>query len=222
MEPAPFFQQINLAEWPRRPYFEHYFNAVRCTYSITADIDISTMLPQCAKAGVKFQPAMVHCISSAVNRLPEMRTCFDGNNRLGTWDFMSPCYAVFHNDDKTFSNLWTPFCSDFSGFHSRFLADVRDYGDEKDFFPKPDMPENCFTISTLPWIDFTAFNINVFGKGDYLRPIFTLGRYTRENGRVRIPLAVQVHHAVCDGYHVGQLFEHIRTLATESASWIRG
>ena len=80
------------------------------------------------------------------------------------------------------------------------------------------MPENIFTISSLPWIDFTGFNINAFNDGRYLQPIFTLGQYVSENGRTLIPLAVQAHHAVCDGYHVGQLFEHIRTLASE---WMR-
>lgn len=51
---------------------------------------------------------------------------------------------------------------------------------------------------------FTSFNINVFGDGKYLLPIFTLGKYFEENEKRMIPLAIQVHHAVCDGYHVGK------------------
>ena len=33
-------------------------------------------------------------------------------------------------------------------------------------------------------------------------PIFTMGRYYEENGKTLLPLAVQVHHGVCDGFHL--------------------
>ena len=61
-------------------------------------------------------------------------------------------------------------------------------------------PENVFTVSMLPWITFDGFNLNI-KSFDYLLPIFTVGRYEQVNGKYIIPLAVQVHHAVCDGYH---------------------
>ena len=219
-ELQPRFQPIDPVAWPRQPYFDHYFHTVRCTYSVVATVDVTSMLARCKTAGVKFTPAMIHCISTAVNRIPEMRVSFDGTGSLGTWDFMTPCYAVFHRDDNTFSNLWTAYSDDFSIFYQRFTDDNKRYGDDRAFFPKPDMPGNYFTISFLPWIDFTGFNINVSDDGAYLRPIFTVGKFVRENGTVLVPLAVQAHHAVCDGYHVGQFFEHLRTLAAESAHWL--
>ena len=219
-ERIPKFQPIDPARWPRQPYFEHYFNTVRCTYSVTANIDVSPLLERCKETGVKFNPAMIHCISAAVNRVPEMRVCFDEKDVLGTWDFMSPCYAVFHRGSETFSNIWTAYADDFHSFHARYLADIRDYGDADAFFPKPAMPGNYFTISSVPWIDFTGFNINVFGNGRYLRPIFTMGKYFHENGRKLLPLAVQAHHAVCDGYHVGRFFEQVRTFALGSRLWL--
>ena len=30
-----------------------------------------------------------------------------------------------------------------------------------------------------------------------------MGKYEEQNGRRLLPLSIQVHHAVCDGYHVG-------------------
>lgn len=54
-----------------------------------------------------------------------------------------------------------------------------------------------------PWTRFTGFNLNLPEGGDYFLPIFTAGRYEEQNGRITLPLAVQVHHAVCDGYHAG-------------------
>ena len=35
-----------------------------------------------------------------------------------------------------------------------------------------------------------------------MQPIFTMGKYQEENGRTLLPLAIQVHHGVCDGFHL--------------------
>jgi len=52
----------------------------------------------------------------------------------------------------------------------------------------------------------------VFDEGKYLLPIFTMGKYFGSGGRRMLPLAIQVHHAVCDGYHVGQFVEHLQEM----------
>lgn len=52
-----------------------------------------------------------------------------------------------------------------------------------------------------------CYNINVFGDEKYLLPIFTMGKFFYVNEKRMLPLAIQVHHAVCDGYHVGRFIE---------------
>ena len=32
------YEVIDIASWPRREYFEHYMNAVPCTYSMTVEV----------------------------------------------------------------------------------------------------------------------------------------------------------------------------------------
>ena len=41
-------------------------------------------------------------------------------------------------------------------------------------------------------------------------PIFTMGKYFERDGKRMLPLAIQVHHAVCDGYHVGMFVERLQ------------
>ena len=60
-----------------------------------------------------------------------------------------------------------------------------------------------FNISMVPWLEFTSLNINVYDEGKFLLPIFSMGKYFERDGKRFLPLAIQVHHAVCDGYHVG-------------------
>ena len=70
--------------------------------------------------------------------------------------------------------------------------------------------KHTFDISMVPWFTFTAFDINVFGEGKYLLPIFTMGKFFDISGKRMLPLAIQVHHAVCDGYHVGKFIEMLQ------------
>lgn len=79
-------------------------------------------------------------------------------------------------------------------------------------FGKPDVPDNCFTVSMIPCVSFEGFNLNLQKGYDYLLPIFTMGKYYEENGRILLPLAIQVHHAVCDGFHVCRFINELQEL----------
>lgn len=41
------------------------------------------------------------------------------------------------------------------------------------------------------------------------RWIFTVGKYFEQDSKKLLPLATQVHHAVCDGYHVSMFVEQL-------------
>lgn len=190
------YKIIDTDNWQRKEYFEHYLKTVPCTYSITTKLDITNIKSR----NLKLYPALLYCLTKTVNKHDQFRTALRADGRLVVYDFMHPCYTVFHKDSKTFSNIWTEFCDDYNDFCRRYNGDILHYGDKKGFMTKPDMPENVFTVSMLPWITFDGFNLNI-KSFDYLLPIFTVGRYEQVNGKYIIPLAVQVHHAVCDGYH---------------------
>jgi chloramphenicol O-acetyltransferase type A len=217
---TPIFTPIDQDNWPRKPYFDYYYHQVKCTYSITADLEIDDLLKICKDKSIKLYPALIYIITKVANEMESMRTSHDEQGILGTWDFVSPCYAVFHDDDKTFSNIWTPFNDSFAEFYRGHLDDIDKYGDKREFMPKDNDPGNTFPISCIPWVDFTALNLNIHDDGRYLSPIFTLGKYSEKAGNTVIPLSTQLHHALCDGYHVGVLFQRIREIAASPGDWI--
>lgn len=79
-----------------------------------------------------------------------------------------------------------------------------------EFAPKKDKPINTFDVSMIPWTTFGSFNINVYNSDKYFLPIFTMGKYFEQDGKRLLPLSVQVHHAVCDGYHVATFIESLQ------------
>lgn len=206
------FKVIDKETWSRKPYFDHYFSKVRCTYSMTVNLDITGIFKLKKSLNVKLYPLLVYALAKAVNSHEEFRTELRGDGVIGVWDVLHPCYTVFHKETETFSNIWTEWDDDLSVFLSRFNVDMDSYGNVLEIDGKPGVPPNVFPVSVLPWASFTGFNLNIYTEGDYLLPIFTYGKYFSEGERCMIPLSVQVHHAVCDGFHVCRLVNDIQRI----------
>lgn len=63
----------------------------------------------------------------------------------------------------------------------------------------------------IPWSTFEGFHLNLQKGYNYLTPIFTIGKYYEEE-KIILPLAIQVHHAVCDGFHVCRFVNELQDL----------
>lgn len=202
------FTRIDRETWPREEYFQHYFTQVPCTYSATFKLDITGL----RQRGEKLYPAMLFYLAAVVNRHQEFRMALDEEGNPGYYDVVHPCYTIFHKDTETFSNLWTAYTPDYRVFCAAWEKDMADYGDRPGLMSRPDTPANTFPVSMVPWASFEGFNLNLQNGYDYLPPIFTMGRFYEADGRILLPLAVQVHHGVCDGFHVCRLVNELQEL----------
>ena len=202
------FIPIDRKNWERKEYFDHYFSQVPCTYSAVFPLDI-TLLRQ---RGEKLYPAMLYAITTIVNRHREFRTAITPQGQLGFYQQMHPCYTVFHKDSETFSNIWTTYAPEYQDFLENYQLDQQRYGSCKGLIGKPDQPENTFPVSMIPWASFSGFNLNLQKGYDYLLPIFTMGKFYQENGKTLLPLAVQVHHGACNGFHLCRFVTELQDL----------
>jgi chloramphenicol O-acetyltransferase type A len=212
------FIEIQMEQWARKDHYEHYKNNVPCSYSVTVDIDISKLLIRLKERGMKAYPVQIYMLSTVVNQFPEFRMTTNDERRLGYWEVIDPIYTALNPSTETFSAVWTRYDKCFNAFYRAYLQDTAQYA-IGELFPQEHIPLNTFNISSVPWLDFTAFNINVFSDGSYLLPIFTIGKYKKENDKTMMPLAIQCHHAVCDGWHVGKFVETLREMASDCDKW---
>ena len=141
--------------------------------------------------------------------MPEFRTSLRKDG-LGIYDSMHPMYTVFNEQNKNFSGIWSYFSDDYKEFLKNYEEDSGKYSNSTRYTPKDGTPENSFNISMLPWVGFTSVNINVYDEGKFLLPIFTMGKFFEQDGKRLLPFSIQVHHAVCDGYHIGKFVELIQ------------
>ncbi len=72
-----------------------------------------------------------------------------------------------------------------------------------------------FLVSANPWVSFTSFDLIVANMDNFLVTRFTLGKYYTQGDKVLMPLAIQVHHKVGEGKHVGRIINELQQYCDE-------
>lgn len=205
------FKKIDKKNWKRKEFFEHYFSNVPCTYSMTVKLDITKII----KMKKKIYPSMLYYIATIVNRHSEFRMALNEKGEIGVFDEMIPSYTIFHKDTETFSDIWTEYKPVIEDFYIEYEKDIQQYGYRNGMVGKPNVPQNIFTVSMIPWTTFEGFNLNLQKGYEYLLPIFTMGKFYKDDEKIILPLAIQVHHAVCDGFHLCRFINELQELINE-------
>ena len=204
------FKKIDFENWERKDHFLYYTQKLKIGYSMTVALDVTNIVNRCRQKNIKFFPAFIYCVSQVINETDNMRLFQNENGDLCIWDYVVPNYTIFHDDDKTFSDMWTEYSPDFKKFYKDMTDDIEKYGSKKGVKIKDKQPPNFYCISCVPWISFTGYNAYTANGTPSLFPIITYGKYTEEKGRLKMPFNIIISHAACDGYHTGKFFDDVQ------------
>ena len=208
---TPEFIPLDPETWPRREQFWYFSQMAPTGYSVTVDVDVTAMRRTVKQNGLHFFPAYLWLITRTLNLQPEYRLA-QSDGQMGHFTTLTPLYAVFHEDDRTFSMLWTPFCERFPAFYRQYLEDRQHYGGnhgilaDKEHLPPP----NAYTVSCVPWVPFRHFAVHSYDNKPYYFPSVEAGKFREEDGRVLMPLSVTCHHAAADGWHLHRFLETLQ------------
>ena len=82
----------------------YYFSKMAPTgYSLTFNVDIKKLKDTLRQAKLKFFPAYLYLVTKCINKTIEFRIALN-DGVLGYYDYLTPLYASFHEDDRTFSH----------------------------------------------------------------------------------------------------------------------
>ncbi len=214
------FETADPASWERREHFEYFYRTIKCKYTLNAEVDVTALLARCRARKRRFFPSFLYVVMRSVNSNREFRMDFDAEGKPGFWDCVHPSYTLFHEDDKTFSDVWSVYDEDFEVFYASVVRDMELYGKVKGVKAKPGRPGNFCPVSALPWLHFTGFSQDTYSESAMLFPLIRFGAYEKKEGRVKLPVAVFVNHASADGYHVCKLFREMEEFAAAAEEWM--
>ena len=100
------------------------------------------------------------------------------------------------------------FNDDFNIFYKSAKGSI-DSAKKEATFKSVDRPDVIYH-SIIPWVPFTSFsNARKKGQGDDI-PRIVFGKYFNSEQKLMLPVSVEVHHALMDGFHVGQYFNSLQ------------
>lgn len=199
------FTPIDLAVWPRGQMFYYFSKMAPTGYSLTVNMDVTALRKTLKAAQMKFFPAYLWLVTKNLNSQVEFKVA-ELEGTLGYYDTLTPLYAAFHEDDKTFSLMWTEYDESFSAFYHNYLANQEQYGGNHGVLAQPQTPPpaNSYTVSCVPWIEFQHFSVHSDFSKPYYFPSVEAGKFCEQEGRTLMPLSLTCHHATTDGCHVQQ------------------
>jgi len=197
------FHEIDMTSWPRAQVFGYFSRMAPTGYSLSVRVDVTHLLKVKAEQAFHFFPAYLWLVTKNLCKQKEFTTAVK-DGKVGYYDTLTPFYAQFHEDTHTFSMMWTEYKADFRAFEADYLENQAKFGDNHGFLCQPGTPpENAYTVSCIPWLDFAHFAVHSYEKQPYFFPSVEAGSITKEaDGRSTMALSLTCHHAATDGYHV--------------------
>lgn len=194
---------IKLDSWHRRSQFALFRGMAMPHFSLCAEVDASTLIEELKPAGISPFRSLLWTIMEAANGVPELRTRFR-NDEIVEHNLVHARVTVPVGEEQ-FAFCSIPHSPQWADFNVTSQAAIKTAAAKADRHEKAQGDAWIF-LSCLPWVSFTAMTNPLVGPEDCI-PRITWGRYQRREGRWKVPVAVQVHHALVDGLHLGRFYQ---------------
>ena len=215
------FPPLDLQTWPRGQMFWYFSQMAPTGYSLSVTADVTQTREALKKAGKKFFPAYLWLVTKHLNEQTEFKVAVQ-DGQVGYYDTLTPLYAAFHDDDKTFSLMWTEYGDDFGAFHARYLENQRRFGENHGVLAQPQTPPpaNAYTVSCIPWVEFTHFAVHSYENKPYYFPSVEAGRFFERGDRTLMPLSLTCHHATTDDWHMQTFLDALQRDFDHPEGWL--
>lgn len=176
-------------------------------FNLCSNVDITGCYYFAKKHKISIFKSILYVVVKAANDIKEFRMRIRGRSVV-EHKIVHPSFTVMGGDD-VFSFCTVDYTADFQKFCEHAEKGILRVKKKIHLSDKSDRDDFLF-VTTIPWISFTSFvhPINMHPVDSI--PRIAWGKFFEENGRIKLPLSVQVHHAVVDGVHVGKYFSKIQ------------
>lgn len=206
--------RLDLARWPRRAAFEFFRGYAKPWFSVCARLDVAQLKQAVADGGVGSFWLGYHFVAmAAANAGEALRLRFTADGRGVRRLAKVHAGTTVMRPDGSFGMLTLHQTATYADYVARNAAAVAAAQRvEAPFLPPEDLPpgEALIHTTTLPWIHFTSFEHARERERDADVPKIAFGRTERDGTRLWMPLAIEVHHALVDGLHVGEYLDALQ------------
>jgi chloramphenicol O-acetyltransferase type A len=208
---------LDMQTWPRREHFKVFGAFDHPHFGMVANLDISALHAAVKQREFSITIAVVYAIARAANSIPEFRYRLRPEGVV-EHEIVHPSFTVLADAD-TFTFCTCEYNQNFKAFTEtamRQVAFVKANPSLKDKSQQDDM----LFMTAIPWVSFTSFMHPMHLNPADSVPRFAWGKFFEEGRSLKMPLGVQVHHALMDGLHVGRYYAEVERCFNHPEIWL--
>lgn len=205
------YTRVNIENWSRREHFDFFNTFDEPFFGIVTEIDCTNAYAFCKNNAIPFSLYCHYQSIVAVNQVEEFRYRIK-NDEILIFDTIHITTTIGRTDN-TFSFSFILFPASLNEFVVQAGIEIERIKKTTGLGANENTGRlDVIHFSTVPWIHFTGVtHARNFKYKDSI-PKITFGKYFRHNSRLMMPVSVNAHHGLMDGFHVGQylkLFEQL-------------
>lgn len=209
-------EKIDMERWPRREIYEHFSRYGDPFCGVTVEVDFTPVYREAKRDGASFYLYYLHLMMRAVDASEPMRLRIE---RDGVYRYdhvgMAPTVG---REDGSIGFAYFPWIEDRKCFieECRRITALVQSRRGLCFGEMPAESSSAVFFSAVPWLRFTDLKNPFSLRPDDSNPRLSTGRVCEQDGRMRMPVCLQVHHALMDGYHVAAFIGSLETLISRA------
>lgn len=207
------FEQIDQQQWDRRQQFEFFRPYTNPNFNLCGPVDISGIVAYRKKTGASLHLLYHYIALRAANELEAFAFRIVGDQviKVGTIH----CGTTLLKEDNTFGFCYFNYSRFFQEFSNAAHEATEKFKTQEVMEPQPESFD-LLHCTTMPWVSFTSVQHPYNRASDYGIPKLAFGKIYQEGDRWKMPLSLQGHHALMDGYHAGRFFQRVEMLGMQT------
>ena len=212
-------EYLDLSGWPRRDAFEHFRRFEQPFFGLCCRLDVAPLKAALAASGGASLALAYHFIALRLaNEQAPFRWRLEGE-RVCVHPVVHGSATVLR-DDESFGFALLTHERSFSAFSRHGAAAMAAARAGSAPFDARSDDTALIHFTALPWVHFSSFtHARNLGRADSI-PKVAFGRIDADGPRQWLPVAVDVHHALMDGLHVGRYLLALEDALAHPQAWL--
>lgn len=201
-------KKIDLSNWKRKAQYDFFKDYKNPYFNICSDIKCTASYLKSKGEGNSFFITYMHKALKAINEITQFKTRII-DDEVFEFPIINGTSTIF-KDDHTFSFCYFKYHEDFEQFKNDTHKAIQDAKNSDELVSNTDV--NLIYVSVIPWRSFTSIQHPVTNQESNSVPKIVFGKVFEQNGEFYMPLSVEAHHSLLDGYHVSTFSNRLEEL----------
>jgi chloramphenicol O-acetyltransferase type A len=205
---------IDLENWNRKEHYHFFSSFDEPFFGIVATINCTNAYNICKEQNWSFYLYYLFQSLKAANEIEEFKYRIENEN-IVIYDQIHASSTI-SREDHTFAFSFIPFTTDFNEFCLTAKNEIDQIRNSTGLRLNENTKRlDVIHFSTIPWINFTGVTHARNFKYKDSVPKITFGKFVQDKDKLLMPVSINAHHGLMDGYHVGrflELFEQLMSI----------